>query len=101
MATYSAEQRIKEIGIRKVLGASVTQLIAMLSKEFVKLVIIAVIIAVPIAWWMMESWLNDFAYRTKIYWWVFVIAGCMALLIALFTVGLKALRAAIANPAKV
>lgn len=100
LATYSAEQRIKEIGIRKVLGASVTQLIAMLSKEFVKLVIIAAIIAVPIGWWMMESWLNDFAYRTKIYWWVFVIAGCMALLIALFTVGLKALRAAIANPVK-
>jgi putative ABC transport system permease protein len=100
LATYSAEQRIKEIGIRKVLGASVTQLIAMLSKEFVKLVIIAAIIAVPIAWWMMESWINDFAYRTKIYWWVFVIAGCMALFIALFTVGLKALRAAIANPVK-
>jgi len=100
LATYAAEQRIKEIGIRKVLGASVTQLIAMLSKEFVKLVIIAVIIAIPVAWWMMESWLNDFAYRTKIYWWVFVIAGSMALLIALCTVGLKALKAAIANPVK-
>ncbi|HLG41562.1 MAG TPA: ABC transporter permease [Chitinophagaceae bacterium] len=100
LATYAAEQRIKEIGIRKVLGASVTQLIAMLSKEFVKLVIIAAIIAIPVAWWMMENWLNDFAYRTKIYWWVFVIAGSMALFIALFTVGLKALKAAIANPVK-
>jgi putative ABC transport system permease protein len=100
LATYAAEQRIKEIGIRKVLGASVTQLIAMLSSEFVKLVIIAAIIAIPVAWWMMESWLNDFAYRTKIYWWVFVIGGSMALLIALFTVGLKALKAAIANPVK-
>src|SRR5688572_1487160 len=100
LATYAAEQRIKEIGIRKVLGASVTQLIAMLSKEFVKLVIIAVIIAIPVAWWRSESWLNDFAYRTKIYWWVFVIAGSMALLIALCTVGLKALKAAIANPVK-
>ncbi len=100
LATYAAEQRIKEIGIRKVLGASITQLISMLSKEFVKLVIIAAIIAIPVAWWMMERWLNDFAYRTKIYWWVFVIAGAMALVIALCTVSMKALKAAVTNPVK-
>jgi putative ABC transport system permease protein len=100
LATYAAEQRIKEIGIRKVLGASIVQLIAMLSKDFLKLVIIATIIAIPVAWWMMDNWLHDFAYRTKIYWWIFVIAGSMALLIALCTVGLKALKAAIANPVK-
>jgi putative ABC transport system permease protein len=100
LATYAAEQRIKEIGIRKVLGASIIQLIAMLSKDFLKLVIIAAIIAIPMAWWMMESWLNDFAYRTKMYWWIFVIAGSVALLIALCTVGLKALKAAIVNPVK-
>ena len=100
LATYAAEQRIREIGIRKVLGASIVQLIAMLSKDFIKLVIIATVIAIPVAWWMMNTWLNDFAYRTKMYWWVFLIAGSMALLIALCTVGLKAMKAAIANPVK-
>ena len=72
----------------------------MLSKDFLNLVVIAALIAIPVAWWMMNSWLNDFAYRTKIYWWVFVIAGSMALLIALCTVGMKALKAAITNPVK-
>jgi len=100
LATYAAEQRIKEIGIRKVLGASVGGIISMLSKDFLKLVAIAAIIAFPIAWWMMNSWLSDFAYRTKIYWWVFVIAAAMALFIAWATVGLKALKAAVANPVK-
>ncbi len=100
LATYAAEQRIREIGIRKVLGASIVQLIAMLSKDFIKLVIIATVIAIPVAWWMMNTWLNDFAYRTKMYWWVFLIAGSMALLIALLTVGLKAMKAAVANPVK-
>ena len=100
LATYAAQQRIKEIGIRKVLGASVGGIIAMLSKDFLKLVFIAAIIAFPVSWWMMNNWLNDFAYRTKIYWWVFVIAGAMALIIALGTVGFKALKAAIANPVK-
>jgi len=100
LSTYAAEQRIKEIGIRKVLGASVIQLIAMLSKDFVKLVLIAAVIAIPVAGWMMEGWLNDFAYRTRVYWWVFVIAGIIALLIALLTVGLKALKAAVTNPVK-
>lgn len=100
LATYAAEQRIREIGIRKVLGASVLQLIGMLSKDFVRLVLIAAVVAIPIAWWMMNSWLNDFAYRTKLYWWIFLAAGAVALLIALCTVGLKALKAAINNPVK-
>jgi len=100
LATYAAEQRIKEIGIRKVLGASVTSIVSMLSKDFLKLVGIAALIAIPVAWWMMDTWLNDFAYRTKIYWWVFVIAGTIAVLIALCTVGMKALKAAIVNPVK-
>ena len=100
LATYAAEQRIREIGIRKVLGASVPGLVKMLSKDFIKLVLIASVLAIPVAWWMMNSWLIDFAYRTKIYWWVFVIAGALSLLVALLTVGLKALKAAIANPVK-
>ncbi|MBC7947104.1 MAG: ABC transporter permease [Chitinophagaceae bacterium] len=100
LATYAAEQRVKEIGIRKVLGASVFHLVSMLSRDFVKLVLIASVIAIPVAWWAMDNWLDDFAYRTKIYWWVFAIAAIMALLIALLTVGLKALKAAIINPVR-
>ena len=100
LATYAAEQRIREIGIRKVLGASVSGIVTMLSKDFIKLVLIASVLAIPVAWWMMNNWLSDFAYRTKIYWWIFVVAGALALLVALFTVGLKALKAAIANPVK-
>ena len=98
--TYAAEQRIREIGIRKVLGASVSGIVTMLSKDFIKLVLIASVLAIPVAWWMMNNWLSDFAYRTKIYWWIFVVAGVLALLVALLTVGLKALKAAIANPVK-
>jgi putative ABC transport system permease protein len=100
LATYAAEQRIKEIGIRKVLGASITQLITMLSKDFLKLVLVAALIAIPVSWWMMNNWLSDFTYRIKIYWWIFIVAGILALLIALCTVGVKALKAAIANPVK-
>jgi len=100
LATYTAEQRSKEIGIRKVLGASVTQVTSMLSKEFVKLVLIACIIAFPLSYWAMNKWLQDFAYRINISWWVFVLAGIAALLIALFTVSFKAIKAALANPVK-
>ena len=100
LATYAAEQRIREIGIRKVLGASIFGIVTMLSKDFIKLVLIASLLAIPISWWMMNNWLRDFAYRTKIYWWVFVIAGALALIVALSTVGLKALKAAIMNPVK-
>ncbi len=98
LATYTAEQRTKEIGIRKVLGASVTQVTQMLSKEFLKLVLIASLIAFPVAWWGMHKWLQSFAYRIDISWWVFLVAGLAALLIALITVSFQAIKAAIANP---
>ena len=100
LAKFTAEQRTKEIGVRKVLGASVSQVSSMLSKEFVKLVLIACVIAFPLAWWAMNKWLEDFAYRINISGWVFVIAGAVALLIALFTVSFQAIKAAIANPVK-
>lgn len=100
LATYTAEQRTKEIGIRKVLGASVTQVTQMLSKEFLNLVLIASLIAFPAAWWAMHQWLQSFAYRIEISWWVFAIAGLAALFIALLTVSFQAIKAAIANPVK-
>jgi putative ABC transport system permease protein len=100
LAAFSAEQRIKEIGVRKVLGASVLSLTALLSKDFLKLVGIAILIATPIAWWAMDKWLEAFAYRVPIVWWMFALAGAMALLIALLTVSSQAVRAAICNPAK-
>lgn len=100
LAKFTAGQRTKEIGIRKVLGASVSQVSSMLSKEFVKLVLVACVIAFPLAWWAMNKWLEEFAYRVSISGWVFVIAGAVALLIALFTVSFQAIKAAIANPVK-
>jgi putative ABC transport system permease protein len=100
LATFSAEQRIKEIGIRKVLGASVSNLVGLLSKEFVKLVLIALVIASPIAWFVMNKWLEDFAYRTSIGWWVFAATGVTALVIALITVSFQAVKAALTNPVK-
>lgn len=100
LATYTAEQRTKEIGIRKVLGASTGQVTRMLSKEFLRLVLIASLIAFPAAWWAMNKWLQGFAYRTQISWWVFVIAGALTILIALITIGFRAVRAALANPVK-
>lgn len=98
LVTYTAEQRTKEIGIRKVLGASVSQVTQMLSKEFLKLVLIASLIAFPVAWWGMNKWLQSFAYRIDIHWWVFAVAGAVALLIALLTVSFQAIKAALANP---
>lgn len=100
LATYAAEQRIKEIGVRKVLGASVSSIVTMLSKDFLKLVLIASVIAFPVAWWAMTQWLHDFAYHIDINWWVFVVAGFVALFIALITVSFQAIKAAIANPVK-
>ncbi|HRP54864.1 ABC transporter permease [Agriterribacter sp.] len=100
LATFTAEQHTKEIGIRKVLGASVTQVTQMLSKEFLKLVLIASLIAFPVAWWGMNKWLQSFAYRIDISWWVFAIAGLAALAIALLTVSFQAIKAAVANPVK-
>ncbi|OQP62736.1 cell division protein FtsX [Niastella vici] len=98
LAAYAAEQRTKEIGIRKVLGATVSHITAMLSKDFLKLVVIAALIAFPLAWWVMHTWLQDFAYRTNISWWVFVMAGALAALIAVVTVSFQTIKAAIANP---
>jgi len=100
LSAYTANQRIKEIGIRKVLGASVTDIATMLSKEFIKLVGIAILVATPIAWFIMNNWLQEFAYRIDIGWWVFAVAGISALFIALVTVSLQAIKAALANPVK-
>ena len=100
LATFSAEQRTKEIGVRKVLGASVTGIVALLSKDFLRLVAISVVIASPIAWWVMHKWLQDFAYRVDISWMVFLITTVVALTIALLTISFQAIRAAIANPVK-
>ncbi len=100
LVTYAAEQRVKEIGIRKVLGANVTNIVSMLSKDFLKLIIISAFIAFPVAWWAMNKWLQNFAYRINIGWWVFVIAGLLAVFIALITVSFQAVKAAIANPIK-
>ena len=98
LATYIAEQRTKEIGVRKVLGASVTNIVRMLSKDFVKLVLIAFLIASPIAWWFMNKWLQDFAYRIDLHWWIFALVGLLALIVALFTLSFQAIKAAISNP---
>jgi ABC-type antimicrobial peptide transport system permease subunit len=98
LVAYMAETRKKEIGIRKVLGASVTNVMYLLSKEFLILVLISVTIASPIAWLVMNKWLSNYAYRTDIPWWLFVTVGCLSLLIALLTVGLQAVKAATANP---
>lgn len=100
LVTFTAEQKTKEIGIRKVLGASVSGIVGMLSKDFLKLVLIATVIAFPVAWWMMHKWLLDFEYRIDIGWWVFVVAGITALLIALLTISFQSIKAAIANPVK-
>jgi len=98
LASYSTIQRTKEIGIRKVLGASVSTIVGLLSKEFLKLVFIALLVASPIAWFAMHSWLQDFAYRTTIAWWVFPLAAITAVLITFLTVGFHSVRAAVANP---
>ena len=100
LASYMAENRIKEIGIRKVLGASVQNITTLLSKDFLKLVVIALAIAIPISWYFMSGWLEDFAYRITISWWTFALAGILALGIALITVSYQAIRAAVRNPVK-
>ena len=100
LVTYMAETKIKEIGIRKTLGASVSNIIMLLSMDFMKLVLISFLIAFPIAWFMMNKWLTNYAYRTTLQWWVFAIAGACAFAIAFITVGSKAFRAAQSNPVK-
>lgn len=100
LAAYMAENRIKEIGVRKVLGASVSSITTLLSKDFLKLVIISFIVASPVAWWLMKSWLSDYTYRISISWWIFAFTGLLSLLIAGITVSYQAVRAAKANPVK-
>jgi putative ABC transport system permease protein len=100
LAAFAAEQRTKEIGIRKVLGASVSSVALLLSKDFIKPIGIAILIASPIAWYVMQQWLQDFAYRIHIALWMFVVAGLLAVLVALVTVSFQAIKAAIANPVK-
>jgi putative ABC transport system permease protein len=98
LAAYAAQQRVKEIGVRKVLGASVPDIAKLLSIDFVRLMLVAIVIASPIAWWVMHNWLEGFPYRTMISWWVFVAAGLSAILIAIGTVGVLAVKAANSNP---
>ncbi|WP_218919452.1 ABC transporter permease [Spirosoma aerolatum] len=100
LATFTAEQRVKEIGVRKVLGASVGNIIGLLSKDFLKLVLIAIVLASPIAWWAMNQWLQGFAYKINIEWWMFVVAGMLSVIIALFTVSFQSIKAALINPVK-
>lgn len=98
LATYSTKKRIKEIGVRKVLGASISAIVTLLSSDFIKLVLIAILIASPIAWWVMNKWLEDFAYHIDVQWWMFVLAAILAVSIAFLTVGFQAVKAAISNP---
>lgn len=100
LSAFMAEQRSKEIGIRKVLGATITNITTLLSVDFLKLVLIAILIASPIAWWAMSKWLQDYAYRTPIHWWIPALAGVVAILIALLTVSFQSIKAAIRNPVK-
>ena len=100
LASYSTMQRTREIGIRKVLGATIPNIVNLLSKDFLTLVGIAIIIASPIAYFAMHKWLNDFAYRIPISWWIFVAAAVAATIIAILTVSFQAIKAAIANPVK-
>jgi len=100
LAAFMIRQRVKEIGIRKVLGASTGNITLMLSKEFLQLILIAALIAFPLTWYAMNKWLQDFAYRTVIHWWVFVLAGVIALLVAAVTISFQSIKAALANPVK-
>ena len=100
LIAFAAEQRTKEIGIRKVFGASVWQILILLSKDFLKMVGIACVIAFPVAWWVMNQWLNNFEYRMNLHWWIFALAGVLAIFIAWCTVGIQAYKAATANPVK-
>ena len=98
LGMYTAQRRKKEIGIRKVLGATVSNIATMMGKEFVRLVLIAIVIATPLSWWVMNQWLQDFAYRTDISWWIYLLAGGIAVIVAVITVSYQSIKAAMANP---
>lgn len=100
LSAFAISQRIKEIGVRKVLGASTNSIVRLLSADFLKLVVVAAVLAFPVAWYAMHNWLKDFAYRTDIHWWVFIAAGMLAAIVAFVTVSLQAVKAAVANPVK-
>ncbi|MBO0937440.1 ABC transporter permease [Fibrella sp. HMF5335] len=100
LAAYTAEQRTKEIGVRKVLGASIPSIVGLLSKDFLTLVLVAIVIASPLAWWAMSKWLQEFAYKVTIEWWVFALAGALAVGIALLTVSFQSIKAALTDPVK-
>jgi putative ABC transport system permease protein len=98
LAAYTAERRIKEIGIRKVLGASVSGIASLLSKDFLQLVIISCLIAFPVAYWVMQTWLKGYQYHIDIHWWVFAVAGISAIVIAVATISFQSIKAALKNP---
>jgi putative ABC transport system permease protein len=100
LATYMAQRRIKEIGIRKALGASVESIVAMLAQDFIRLVLLAFFLAAPLAGWLMNKWLQSFAYRVDLQWWHFALAGVIAVCIAFATISLQSIRAALSNPVK-
>ncbi|MFC3881753.1 ABC transporter permease [Algoriphagus namhaensis] len=100
LATYTAEQRTKEIGIRKVLGANVGNIVGLLSKDFIKLILIAILVSTPVSWYAMNQWLESFAYQVPIHWWIFLVAGLISIVIALFTISFQSVKAALMNPVK-
>jgi putative ABC transport system permease protein len=98
LAAYAAEQRSREISIRKILGASVSAITAMLSRDFIKLIIVSIVIATPVAWLAMQKWLQGFAYRIPVQWWIIALAGGSAILVAAITISFQSVKAALANP---
>ena len=100
LSSYNANQRVKEIGIRKVLGASISRIVFVLSKDFIRLALLALVIAFPVAWWATSKWLQDFTYRTTIHWNTYAIAGLVTIVLVMLTVSIQAIRAAVANPVK-